>query len=187
MSCTVLAVPYALAWAIGAFVTGISASAAAEGVRNVGEEMQSSKRMQRGHDRILEDNMCEDIEIITTKHFIEKDLETAFMDKDLLIKTMEEHGVTSIVENDGKISGQVDSYTLNFEKKAEDKPYTLNVTCSQNLNPEEKLSDLSSEYALNVQEEAYLNIIEKLKDNNMQIEEEVVEDDNTIVLTINIE
>ena len=42
-------------------------------------------------------------------------------------------------------------------------------------------------YALNVQEDAYLHIIDKLKENNMQIEEEEVMDDNTIVLTVNIE
>jgi hypothetical protein len=40
---------------------------------------------------------------------------------------------------------------------------------------------------MNVQEDAYMHIMEKLKENNMQVEEEEVMDDNTIVLTVNID
>ena len=54
-------------------------------------------------------------------------------------------------------------------------------------NADEKINDISSEYGMNVQEASYLSIVEKLKENNMEIEEETVEDDNTIVLTINLE
>ena len=68
-----------------------------------------------------------------------------------------------------------------------DKPYFLRISCQNTDNAEEKLGDLSSEYALNVQEEAYLNIVDKLKENNMQIEDEEVMDDNTIVLTVNLD
>ena len=50
-----------------------------------------------------------------------------------------------------------------------------------------KVGDLSGEYAMNVQEDAYLHIIDKLKDNNMQIEQEEAMEDNTIVLTVNID
>jgi hypothetical protein len=49
------------------------------------------------------------------------------------------------------------------------------------------MNDLNAEYALNAQEDTYLNLIENLKEKNMEIEEEVVEEDNTIVLTINLE
>ena len=61
------------------------------------------------------------------------------------------------------------------------------ITCLSTDNAEEKVNDLNSEYALNVQEEAYLSIVNKLKDNNMEVEEEEVLDDNTIVLTVNID
>ena len=40
---------------------------------------------------------------------------------------------------------------------------------------------------MNVQEESYISIIEKLKENNMELESEEVLDDNTIVLTVNLE
>ena len=119
--------------------------------------------------------------------FMEKTFETPFMDRDILLKTLEEHGVKNISKWENGIAGDVDNYKLTFEKPAADKPYNLRISCLENTDAEEKVSDLSGEYAMNVQEDAYLHIIDKLKENNMQIEEEEVMDDNTIVLTVNIE
>lgn len=170
MSCTVLALPYALAWVVG---TVITAAAAQENLTKKEHYDFSSK--------------CEDVETITEKHFIEKDFETPFVEKSLLIKTLEEHGVKDISENDNYVSGKVENYTLNFSRDNTQEPYKLRISCLETDNAEEKLTDLGSEYAMNVQEDVYLHIIEKLKENNMQIEEEEVQDDNTIVLTVNID
>ena len=181
MSCTVFALPYALAWVIGSVVVGAV---------NASQEFKLDEGMDFS-DIDMKNTIptpCEDVHVISEQHFIEKSLPTAFMDKNILVKTLEEHGVRSISEDEfGKISGAVENYTLSFEKMESDKPYFLRISCPETSNAEEKLDDLSSEYALNVQEEAYLNIIEKLKDNNMQIEDEEVMDDNTIVLTVNLE
>lgn len=171
MSCTVVAVPWLLYQAIGAVI-------AASAVTSIASKQE---------EKTTNDENCEEVQVITAKHFMEKSFETVFMDKDVLIKTLEEHGVVNIKDEYGKISGQVDSYTLSFEKEAENKPYFVTVTCLNTDNAEEKVGDLSSEYALNVQEEAYLSIIDKLKDNNMEVEDEEVLDDNTIVLTVNID
>lgn len=169
MSCTVIAVPFLLYQAIGVVI-------AASAVTSIASNQET-----------VADEVCEDVHVITAKHFMEKSFETVFIDKDVLIKTLEEHGVVNIKDEYGKISGQVDSYTLSFEKEAENKPYSLMITCLSTDNAEEKVNDLNSEYALNVQEEAYLSIVNKLKDNNMEVEEEEVLDDNTIVLTVNID
>ena len=183
MSCTVFAVPYALAWVVGAVITGAATI--------IDNEISNTRTYET--DRIIEEygrlnNNCDDVNVISAQHFIEKTFETPFVDKNLLIKTLEEHGVTDIQENDfGKISGKVDNYNLSFEKQEADKPYSLKISCYESDNAEEKIGDLSSEYALNVQEDAYLNIVEKLKANNMEIEDEEVMDDNTIVLTVNLE
>lgn len=176
MSCTVVAVPWLLYQAIGAVV---AASATASIAFN--DLLDKTERQED----------CEEVQVITAKHFMEKSFETVFMDKETLVKTLEEHGVVNIKYGEAwekdKVTGQIDSYTLSFEKASDDKPYFLTVTCLDTDNAEEKLNDLSSEYALNVQEDAYLSIIEKLKDNNMEVEEEEVLDDNTIVLTVNID
>ncbi len=180
MSCTVVAVPYALMWVVGAIVTAAATAAA-----NTEKEEDYNPDI---FNLVGENNEnCTEDRVITEKHFIEKTFETPFMDKELLRKTLKEHGVTNISEWENGISGDVDNYKLTFEKPAEDKPYNLRITCLEQDNAEEKAGDLNSEYALNVQEDAYMHIIDKLKENNMQIEEEEVMDDNTIVLTVNIE
>lgn len=174
MSCTVVAVPYALMWVVGAIAT-----AAATSVNN-------DENIDIFNLETTEENCTED-RVITEKHFIEKTFDTPFMDKSILMKTLEEHGVKNIFEWETGLSGEVDNYKLSFEKTAEDKPYNLRISCLENANAEEKAGDLCGEYALNVQEDAYLHIIDKLKENNMQIEEEEVMEDNTIVLTVNID
>ncbi len=63
----------------------------------------------------------------------------------------------------------------------------LKINCPENVNTEEKINDLNSEYTMNVQESVYLKILDKLKSNNMQLESEEVEDDNTIVVTVNLD
>ena len=178
MSCTVFALPYALAWVIGSVVvSAVNARDEIGGLNDV--DFDNLDNIQAP---------CEDVTVITDKHFIEKSFETAFIDRKILVKTLGEHGVRCLSEDEyGKITGTIDNYALTFEKMEADKPYFLKISCLDSDNAEEKLGDLSSEYALNVQEEAYLNIVDKLKENNMQLEDEEVMDDNTIVLTVNLD
>ena len=180
MSCTVIAVPYALMWVVGAIATAAATAATNNNSGNPG-----SNEFTNIYNEIGE---CKgDDRVITDKHFIEKTFETPFMDRDILMKTLREHGVKNISEWENGIAGDVDNYKLTFEKPASDKPYNLKITCLEKDNAEEKAGDLNGEYAMNVQEDAYLHILDKLKENNMQIEEEEVMDDNTIVLTVNID
>ena len=178
MSCTVIAVPYALMWVVGAIATAAATAA------NEAKENRNLKELASIYN---EAENCSEDHVITEKHFIEKTFETPFMDKEILKKTLEEHGVTIIEESESVISGKVDNYKLVFSKPEQDKPYNLRISCLEHDNAEEKVGDLSSEYAMNVQEDAYLHIIDKLKENNMQVEQEEVMDDNTIVLTVNID
>ena len=179
MSCTVIAVPYALMWVVGAIATAAATAAA-----NNQTENQGLREFTSIYNEV---ENCSEDHVITEKHFIEKTFETPFMDKEILRKTLEEHGATNISEWENGMAGDVDNYKLTFEKPAEDKPYNLRITCLEHDNAEEKVGDLNSEYAMNVQEDAYLHIMDKLKENNMQVEEEEVMDDNTIVLTVNID
>ena len=141
MSCTVFAVPYALAWVVGAVITGAISM----------HDNQNNYTSTYDTDRIIEEygrlnNNCDDINIINTQSLIEKTFETPFVDKNLLIKTLEEHGVTDIQENDfGKISGKVDNYNLSFEKQEADKPYSLKISCYESDNAEEKIGDFTAD------------------------------------------
>ena len=171
MSCTVVAVPYALVWVVGAIASAAINNSVDPDIFNLATE----------------DENCSEDRVLTEKHFIEKTFETPFTDETILTKTLEEHGMTNITKWENGLSGEMDNYKLIFEKPSYDKPYNLRITCLEQDDAEEKVSDISGEYALNVQEDAYLHIIDKLKENNMQIEEEEVMEDNTIVLTVNID
>lgn len=183
MSVTVIAVPYALAWIAGTLTTTLIA---AEAANKIFEEKMALNEAEKLNDLIVE-NDCQDFQIISEANLMQKSLETPFVDREILLKTLDEHGVKNIREENGKITGEVDKYSLAFEKENEEKPYFLTITYSEEGNLEEKINDLNSEYSMNVQEDVYLNMIEKLKENNMEIEDEEVLDDNTIVLTVNLE
>ena len=110
------------------------------------------------------------------------------MDKEILIKTLSEHGIENLRENEfGQIRGKSGEYELTFEKTEADKPYYLTINYLSTTNIETEISSIGSEYAINAQEQSYNHIVEKLQDNNMKIEDEEVYDDNTIVITVNLD
>lgn len=189
MSCTVVAIPYAIAWVIGAVVTVVANNSELDvsvdndlsGRIDV-ESILEAKYKSETHES------CDDVHVISEKQFLEKSFETPFVDKNILLKTLEEHGVTNIKENEfGQIKGVTGNFALTFERFEQDKPYSVVIRYLSTEDVEEKVDNLTSEYAINVQEECYNNIVAKLNDNNMEIESEEVCDDDTIVITVNLE
>ena len=181
MSCSIIAIPWLLASIVASAGLGV-------GKEPMLEERLYGKNIAGTSSYDITPRNYDDISSISEEHFIEQKFETVFMDKNILRKTLEEHGVHSIQEDAPEtISGNFENYTLTFEKPEPEKPYYLTIGCRETDNAEEKFNDISTEYALNVQEEVYLNIIEKLKNNDMTIESEEVTEDNTIVLTVNID
>ena len=49
------------------------------------------------------------------------------------------------------------------------------------------MQDIGNEYTINAQEVSYNKIKERLEEQNLDIENEEIYDDNTIVLTVNLE
>lgn len=185
MSCSVVAIPFALNWIIGGLVTQAAIMTAAEQIfEDKGKALK--QKLNKENQNIEQD--CDDVYVISEKRFLEKSFETPFVDKNLLLKTLEEHGVKNIKENEwGQIKGHSGNFGLTFERSAQDKPYNVIIKYLSTDDVEEKFENLTSEYAINVQEECYNNIVEKLNANNMEIESEEVCDDNSIVITVNLE
>ena len=178
MSCTVVALPVAIAYAISA-LAGVGTVL----VNNINEQHNESLDF----DNDINSTYSSDISAISQTQFIEKCFDTPFTDREVLLKTLEEHGLNDIQDSNGTITGSIENYKLKFEQKGQEQPYHLTIICPEDNDTEEKVADISSEYTLNVQEQSYLSIVENLKQNNMEIEEEEVLEDNTIVLTINLE
>lgn len=179
MSCSVIAIPWAIAWVVGTI--------AATGFMAVEEEISEAEDKEKVHVSSTSD-ACDEVYVISEKEFLEKSFETPFIDKELLLKTLEEHGVVEIKENKyGQISGISGNFVLTFERMQSDKPYSVLIKYLSTDNVSEEVQNLNEEYAVNVQEAAYMELVENLKNNNMEIESEEVCEDNTIVLTINLE
>lgn len=126
------------------------------------------------------------IEEEVLEELFSKKFTTIIMDKETLLKTLEEHGATNIIESCGDISCECDSFHLDFYKE-ENAPYSLNISYKKEDGVNELLTDLSNEYSTNAQEVSYEKIKERLEIQNLRIEEEEIYDDNTIVLTVNLE
>lgn len=187
MSCTVIAIPYAIAWVVGAIVARAAQTAESNDL-DLSESSPSIDVEKLLNEKYRNTESCEDVHVISEKQFLEKNFETPFVDKNILLKTLEEHGVTNIKENEfGQIKGVTGNFVLTFERFEQDKPYSAVIRYLSTEDVEEKVENLTSEYAINVQEECYNNIVAKLNDNNMEIESEEVCDDDTIVITVNLE
>ena len=116
-----------------------------------------------------------------------KDFETQIMDKDLLIRTLTEHGAENIVQGENEITCTCEAFHLSFFKTAEDKPYNLRISYNSDYKLNELVENIGTEYTANAQEVSYNKIKERLEEQNLEIENEEIYDDNTIVLTVNLE
>ena len=121
------------------------------------------------------------------KKLLNKDFETQFMDANALIKTLEEHGAEDIIQDkNNNISCKVGGFHFDFFKSV-DAPYFMQVHYNNESGLEHIVDDINSEYRANAQEISYNKIKERLEEKNLSIDEEEIYDDNTIVLTVNLE
>lgn len=112
---------------------------------------------------------------------------TNYTDKGILINTLTEHGAEELTENGDEVSCKLFGMEMVYYKKDDSNGYTLDITQVSNMGEcETVINDLNDEYGLNIQEMTYNKIKSRLDKENMRIMSETVEDDNSIVLTIEI-
>lgn len=184
MSVTISAVPFLLIYSIipgATAVVGVG-SVAVSAIDSIKSGISNSliAGLKSGNENLHLES--KDIE----KSFFNKEFNTTIMDKDALIKTLKEHGATDIKQSDGNIECNCEYFHLKFTRNAENKPYTMTVTANENKGIDEFAKDIGSEYTLNAQEISYNKIKERLEKQNLEISDEEIYDDNTIVLTVDL-
>ena len=200
MSVTVVATPFLLlpafisiaqAAAISVGIAGTSTAVISNSAKNSVEVEMDYKKMNTEIKKLLkQSNGMVSKEII---NLMCREYETVFVDEDVLIKTLSEHGAENIYTEGDKLSCEMEGFILEFYKDNPTEeiafpPYKMKITT--NCDEEEiqsLLDDINSEYKLNTQEENYIKIKDRLDKQNLKVEEEEVMDDNTIVLTVNID
>ncbi|MCD7879606.1 MAG: hypothetical protein LUG16_06720 [Candidatus Gastranaerophilales bacterium] len=121
-------------------------------------------------------------EVVNNKTF-----PTRIVDEATLIKTLKEHGATQIYHTGNIISCNCEAFHFKFQKPDNEKPYELTISFKEESGLNECIENISSEYESNAQEISYNKIVERLEEQNLSIENEEIYDDNTIVLTVNLE
>lgn len=112
---------------------------------------------------------------------------TNFRDGGILTRTLKEFGVNPIQGADGIITCTVQGTKLTFRQHG-DSPFTLEMQNPPNLHEIFLyLSDVDDEYKRCVQSLVYEKLKQRAADKNLSIESEEVLDDNSIVITLNIE
>ena len=170
MSVSVSAVPFFLLFTVGQGVIEFIKMA-----NEANRDIQAQKENQNIH-----------IGEKTLEAMYNKDFSTTIMDKALLLRTLKEHGAVNIEEDGNNISCDCEAFHLSFTKNGEE-PYSIRISYNNDYKLDELVENIGTEYTSNAQEISYNKIKERLEEQNLEIEEEEIYDDNTIVLTVNLE
>ena len=113
-------------------------------------------------------------------------LETPFNDADLLLKTLQEHGVPITQEAEDRFVTQLDNTTIVYRRLAEGSPFVMDIgevgdiPCLM-----DELDCIENEYNGNVQTYTYERVMNNLPE-GMVVESEEVMEDNSIMLTLTV-
>lgn len=111
---------------------------------------------------------------------------TRFNDAGLLKKTLEEHGINVMVESENRIVAEFSEGLICYERASANEPFMLTVSDigdTQCLIDE--LTAIETEYGCNVQSYTYDRVMQNLPE-NMQVENEEVMEDDSIVITLSV-
>lgn len=166
--------------ALAPIIAGVAAGLAGTAVETVNAMNNISKNgaLNTGYISLDHQNMQE---------ILKKEFSTTIKDKETLIKTLEEHGAVDVEDRDGTIMCRCEAFYLTFTKNESESTYVMTAIFNDEYGLEDLAKDLGEEYALNAQEVSYNKIKERLEEKNMTISDEEVYDDNTIVLTIDLD
>lgn len=183
MSVTVVSLPVLLIYGVVAAATSaagvIDNSIAAKKLQEQNKELHEKLKQS-----IEENDGCVNEGLLKE---LCKEYKTVFMDKDVLKKTLEEHGLNMNKADENYLEGLIENFTVTFSRENTSEPYTMKIFCNQEFTDTTMVNDLNTEYAMNVQEETYIKLKERLEQKKMEIESEEVLEDDSIMITINLD
>jgi len=114
-------------------------------------------------------------------------IETRFVDKDLLCKTLQEHGLDIVVVNENTIRSQCKDSSIVFSRNVSSEPFSLTISSAAEIEAlRNELKEINEEYGMNVQSYTY-NHVKNSLDEGMSVSSEEVLEDNSILLTITLD
>lgn len=127
----------------------------------------------------------EEKHIVDDKHL--ENVETYFKDADILQKTLTEYGAKVTKKNEKLIIAEFEEGEITYSRESLDDVFEMSVTVEGSVDDLLcSLKIIDEEYGHNVQSYTYDRVLSSL-DDNMIIESEKVLEDDSILITINIE
>lgn len=177
MSITIIAAPVSLGYVlVTTLVSALSANVVSEASTSISTINNTTASQSLDTISVNKD----DIEQVC------KEYKTVIADRDLLLKTLQERGVDNLSVKDDSIYTKISEFNLLFTRQNEGETYNLKVFMSCDTDSQELVNEIFGEYCINTQESTYEKIVSRLESQNLQIDEEEVLDDNSIMLTINL-
>ena len=113
-------------------------------------------------------------------------LETEFNNADLLLKTLQEHGVPVIQEAEDCFVTHLDDATIVYRRLSTDGPFVMDIGDLGDIQClMDELDNIENEYNGNVQTYTYERVMNNLPE-DMVVENEEVLEDNSIVITLTV-
>ena len=113
---------------------------------------------------------------------------TTFKDCNLLIKTLKEHGLSVSAVSQNQLSVKTGKYELHYNRTTQDEAFWVSVEGWNNADELiEDINCLEKEYKLNVQSYTYDKLMSNISGAGMTVEEEVILEDDSIMLTITVD
>lgn len=114
-------------------------------------------------------------------------LETAFMDVNVLNKTLTQHGLHVQIISDNDILVRSDSGELHYFRNDESTAFSLELRNISNMRELlDSVDELEKEYGYNVQSFTYNKVMTGLIEHGMTVQSEEVLEDDSILLTLNV-
>ncbi|WP_043931128.1 hypothetical protein [Bacillus sp. EB01] len=113
---------------------------------------------------------------------------TNFMDGDLLTKTLKDFGVNPYRKDNGEIVCTIQGTPMTFRQTGAGTPFTVELKNPPDMHEVFMyMSDIDEEYKRCLQSAVYEKLKQRAAAKNLSIESEEVLDDNSIVITLNIQ
>ncbi len=109
-----------------------------------------------------------------------------YVDADLVLEILQRYQIKVLSFQENLIEAEYECYKMSFFRESSDEPFDINIISSSNKTKElyNCLNTLNDEYYASMQERTYLHIREQLEEEGLEIEEEEVLEDNSIVITV---
>lgn len=114
-------------------------------------------------------------------------LETAFVDRQLLLTTLQRHGLQVECRGEEELLIRSEAGELRYFREEEGLPFRLEVRNVTNLRELlQDVDELENEYGRNVQTFTYTKVMTGLMEHGLTLASEEVLEDESILLTLNI-